>query len=47
MSAHGLDSAVGRGHAPWVRLTHWLIVAVVLTLAYSGIVILMAHPRLY
>lgn len=38
---------LGRGHAPWVRLTHWLIAAVVLTLAYSGIVILMAHPRLY
>jgi thiosulfate reductase cytochrome b subunit len=38
---------VGQGHAAWVRLVHWLIVAVVLSLAYSGIVILMAHPRLY
>jgi thiosulfate reductase cytochrome b subunit len=35
------------GHAPWVRLCHWLIAAAVLTLAYSGVVILMAHPRLY
>lgn len=35
------------GHAPWVRLSHWLIAAAVLTLAYSGVVILMAHPRLY
>ena len=50
MSAGAMDGsvgAVGRGHALWVRLLHWLIVAVVLTLAYSGIVILMAHPRLY
>ncbi len=50
MSARGTElpiAAVGRGHAPWVRLLHWLLAAVVLTLAYSGIVILMAHPRLY
>ena len=49
MSAGEADPAGGlsRGHAPWVRLAHWLIVAVVLTLAYSGVVILMAHPRLY
>jgi len=38
---------VGPGHAIWVRLAHWLIAGVVLSLAYSGIVILMAHPRLY
>jgi thiosulfate reductase cytochrome b subunit len=30
-----------------VRACHWLIAAAVLTLAYSGVVILMAHPRLY
>jgi thiosulfate reductase cytochrome b subunit len=30
-----------------VRVSHWLIASIVLTLAYSGIVILMAHPRLY
>lgn len=50
MSATTIETpgaAVGRGHAAWVRLVHWLLVAVVLTLAYSGIVILMAHPRLY
>jgi thiosulfate reductase cytochrome b subunit len=35
------------GHAPWVRACHWLIAAAVITLAYSGVVILMAHPRLY
>ncbi len=37
----------GTGHAGWVRVCHWLIAAAVLTLAYSGVVILMAHPRLY
>jgi thiosulfate reductase cytochrome b subunit len=31
----------------WVRLCHWLIAFSVLVLAVSGLVILMAHPRLY
>jgi Ni,Fe-hydrogenase I cytochrome b subunit len=35
------------GHARWVRISHWLLAACVLTLAVSGFVILMAHPRLY
>jgi len=35
------------GHRLWVRLTHWLIAAAVLTLIYSGVTILMAHPRFY
>ena len=35
------------GHARWVRLTHWIIAASVLTLAFSGFEILMVHPRLY
>jgi thiosulfate reductase cytochrome b subunit len=30
-----------------VRACHWLIAASVIALAYSGVVILMAHPRLY
>jgi len=34
-------------HARWVRVTHWILSASVLTLAFSGFVILMAHPRLY
>lgn len=34
-------------HARWVRLCHWLLAASVLTLAFSGFVVLMAHPRLY
>ncbi len=35
------------GHARWVRACHWILAASVLTLACSGFVILMAHPRLY
>ena len=34
-------------HARWVRISHWILTASVLTLAFSGFVILMAHPRLY
>jgi thiosulfate reductase cytochrome b subunit len=34
-------------HARWVRVTHWILSASILTLAFSGFVILMAHPRLY
>jgi len=37
----------GLGHPRWVRLSHWIVAASVLTLAFSGFVILMAHPRLY
>ncbi len=35
------------GHSRWLRISHWLLAASVLTLAFSGFVILMAHPRLY
>src|SRR5215470_17532788 len=35
------------GHARWVRISHWILAAGVLTLGFSGVVILMAHPRLY
>ena len=34
-------------HAGWVRVTHWIVAAGVLTLGVTGFVILMAHPRLY
>ena len=34
-------------HALWVRITHWVITASFLTLAFTGYVILMSHPRLY
>ena len=36
-----------RSHASWVRICHWLVVASYLTLAVSGFLILMVHPRLY
>lgn len=35
------------GHAPWVRVSHWIGAASLLVLAVTGFVILMAHPRLY
>ena len=35
------------GHTRWVRATHWVLAASVLTLAVTGFTILMAHPRLY
>jgi thiosulfate reductase cytochrome b subunit len=40
-------SPAGRGHARWVRLSHWIITLSVLTLAFTGFEILMVHPRLY
>jgi thiosulfate reductase cytochrome b subunit len=36
-----------RQHARWVRISHGIVTVSVLTLAFSGVVILMAHPRLY
>jgi thiosulfate reductase cytochrome b subunit len=46
ISAHGSEKPVA-GHAVWLRVSHWILAASVLTLAFSGFVILMAHPRLY
>ncbi len=37
----------GSGHARWVRLTHWMAALSVAALAFSGVEILMVHPRLY
>jgi thiosulfate reductase cytochrome b subunit len=37
----------GAGHARWVRVSHWIVAASILTLGVSGFTILMAHPRLY
>jgi thiosulfate reductase cytochrome b subunit len=34
-------------HARWVRIAHWIVAGSLLTLAFTGYVILMAHPRLY
>jgi Ni,Fe-hydrogenase I cytochrome b subunit len=46
MSSHD-NSADGIQHKGWVRLSHWIITLSFLALAYTGVVILMAHPRLY
>jgi len=43
----GVAGQPADSHARWVRVIHWLAAASVLTLAVSGFVILMAHPRLY
>jgi thiosulfate reductase cytochrome b subunit len=40
-------SASTKRHAAWVRACHWVLAASVLTLAFSGYLILMVHPRLY
>ena len=34
-------------HALWVRVSHWIVTASVFTLVFSGVAILMVHPRLY
>jgi thiosulfate reductase cytochrome b subunit len=36
-----------RAHTRWVRISHWIATASFATLAFTGTVILMAHPRLY
>src|SRR5262245_2476955 len=38
---------VKTGHTRWVRISHWIVTASFMTLAFTGVVILMAHPRLY
>ena len=35
------------GHAGWVRVSHWIATLSVAALAFSGVEILMVHPRLY
>jgi thiosulfate reductase cytochrome b subunit len=35
------------GHTRWVRVSHWIVTLSFLLLAFTGVVILMAHPRLY
>ena len=50
MSEHRRDPGTPTGserHARWVRISHGILTASLLTLAFSGFVILMAHPRLY
>jgi thiosulfate reductase cytochrome b subunit len=35
------------GHTRWVKISHWIVTVSFMTLAFTGIVILMSHPRLY
>ena len=35
------------GHAAWVRVSHWIAAVSVLALVFTGVEILMVHPRLY
>ena len=41
------QSAAVPPHTRWVRISHAILSVSVLTLAFSGFVILMAHPRFY
>lgn len=34
-------------HTSWVKLSHWIVTVSFFTLIFSGVVVLMAHPRLY
>ena len=34
------------GHARWVRISHAILGASILTLVFSGFMILLVHPRL-
>jgi Prokaryotic cytochrome b561 len=43
----GRESEMRSRHARWVRLTHWMATVSVAALAFSGVEILMVHPRLY
>jgi len=45
--SNATESPIPQRHALWVRVCHWVLALSVLTLAYSGFYILMAHPRLY
>lgn len=40
-------SPAAASHPVWARCTHWLAAASIVVLAVTGVVILMAHPRLY
>lgn len=48
VSAAGAETVIGRdGHRRWVRISHWIIAASIVTLFVSGLFIFAVHPRLY
>lgn len=40
-------SRLYEGHRRWIRICHWVVAAAFVTLAVTGVLILMVHPRLY
>jgi thiosulfate reductase cytochrome b subunit len=42
-----VPATVSSGHARWVKVSHWTATASLIALAFTGTIILMAHPRLY
>jgi thiosulfate reductase cytochrome b subunit len=47
MTTHQHSVEAKRRHPVWVRSTHWIITLAFFALVYSGVEILMVHPRLY
>jgi thiosulfate reductase cytochrome b subunit len=45
--SNAIEPPTPQRHALWVRVCHWVLALSILTLAYSGFYVLMAHPRLY
>lgn len=45
--AEPTEASAHENHTRWVRISHWLLTVSLLTLAVTGYIILMAHPRLY
>ena len=45
--SNAIEPSTPQRHALWVRVCHWVLALSVVTLAYSGLYVLMAHPRLY
>jgi thiosulfate reductase cytochrome b subunit len=46
-ASDGGPGSTGEGHRLWVRLCHWTMAAGFLLLAFTGVMILAVHPRLY
>ncbi len=47
LSSSSESSTRPEGHRRWVRISHWIVVLSFFALGVSGVIILMAHPRLY
>ncbi|WP_296703799.1 cytochrome b/b6 domain-containing protein [Algoriphagus sp.] len=47
MNTSGEQNSIKAKHKPWVKTSHWIITLSFLILVFTGIEILMVHPRLY